>query len=122
MTNKEIILNLRLAAAHLKSHKCSSELQDAVEEAIDLFGKKVKCLTLDLPCTVGDTIWCVKGKRVIEYRIHYLVVLANNRVHFNCKRQNCIITDHKTFTEDDIGKTIFLTKEEANTKIRGMSM
>lgn len=63
------------------------------------------------PCKAGDTIWRCGRDKVHEWQIALIEVYADE-IGFVDDSDNY-------FTEDDIGKTVFLTKEEAEQALKG---
>ena len=69
-----------------------------------------------LPCKVGDVVWwtdgCTRFAHKVEVtRISYTAEYGFDMSGFT-RNQN-----HKMFNERDIGKTVFLTKEEAEAAL-----
>lgn len=83
-----------------------AELEDALES-----GKIVR-----LPCKVGDTVYFVCGN-VSEYKICE-VEYDGIFFIFRCFNQK-YVDEHKWFSffDERIGKTVFLTREEAEKKL-----
>lgn len=77
-------------------------------------------LLLKLPCKVGDTVWFVGNKFVNDYEIRRFIV---GEIGIDAIQVAKTIrgTDYwNSFSIDDIGKTVFLTKEEAEQKLKEM--
>lgn len=79
-----------------------------------------------LPCKVGDTVWAVSGKIIkCEIEETYLCDGADcKRCPFNNWTQDCsgecycdCEYGNGSFKDSDIGKTIFLTREEAESAL-----
>lgn len=87
-----------------------------------------------LPCKVGDTVY-IKGEPVkisflnIENEITYCVQLDCEKLDcFSCPfyedevtwegEHDCGTYGYMEFTENDIGKTVFLTREEAEKALK----
>lgn len=93
---------------------------DDVEKICDCF--KDKSLCVELPCKVGDTVYISDFAEVMEafasnikMFYNYLTKEIENVVDLRIIGNFSI---HKNFK--DFGKTVFLTKEEAEQKIREM--
>ena len=72
-------------------------------------------LLLRLPCKVGDTVWYIDEDDDDDYPLELLVtkieVEENDYLRYHAReKDNC---GKIGFIKDDIGKTVFLTKEEA---------
>lgn len=70
-------------------------------------------LLLRLPCKVGDTIYRCGDpiKKIYEWQIAYVEVYEDETVFVD--------DSDNTFVEADIGKTVFLTREEAEKALEG---
>ena len=62
------------------------------------------------PCKVGDTIWRCGIERVHYWQIQSIDMYVDEIVFVD--------DSDNYFTEDDIGKTVFLTKEEAEQALK----
>ena len=73
---------------------------------------------IELPCKVGDTVWFIKNPcykaELIETEIEK-VVLKNRGLHI---KMACNVSYETTC--NSIGKTVFLTKAEAEAKLAEM--
>lgn len=95
-----------------------------------------------LPCKVGDTVWAASGK-IIKCEIDETYLCDNGEIEFlmsfNCDGADCKRCPFNNWTQDcsgecycdceygngsfkdsDIGKTIFLTREEAEAALEAM--
>ena len=70
-------------------------------------------LLLKLPCKVGDTVYSITRDFISEYNIRNFICYDNGNIFFDWKCVKGIYLNIKGFHIDDIGKTAFLTKEEA---------
>lgn len=70
-----------------------------------------------LPCKVGDTLYYPYAKRVIEKRVtQYRELLRKSEC---IDKWLCVdFSNDETFEADDIGKTIFLTRAEAEAALQ----
>ena len=115
-------------------------------EALDRFRQLVKAdrdgRLVVLPCKVGDTVWAASGKIIkceidemylcdgggIEYLVTFDCDGADcKRCPFNRWEQDCSGERYceceygcSSFKDSDIGKTIFLTSEEAKAALEAM--
>ena len=71
-----------------------------------------------LSCKVGDTVYYPYAGRVITKRItQYREILRKSEA---IDRWYCLeFSNNETFDADDIGKTVFLTREEAEAELGG---
>lgn len=66
-----------------------------------------------LPCKVGDTVYFALLGRIIEKQVFSIVSFSNStRIYWGGTSEY--------FRPEDIGKTVFLTREEAEKALRGM--
>ena len=66
--------------------------------------------TVELHCKVGDTVYHTDGIRIYELEI-FDISLRKNKPYYE--------TESIDFDNDAIGKSIFLSKEEAEAKMKG---
>lgn len=88
---------------------------------------KDKSLIVELPCNVGDTVYsfCEYWGVVLPYFVETLNISYYNQ-NENCYsyEANCSnaeqtdLLDSIDFDFDDIGKTVFLSREEAEKKLK----
>lgn len=65
---------------------------------------------LKLPCKVGDTVYVIVGKNISVQKIQRVTIDSERKIEFCAKRRG--------FALFDIGKTVFLTKSEAEAKLK----
>lgn len=76
-------------------------------------------LLLKLPCKVGDKVYSVTRNFISKYIICSIQKYTEG-FFFNWKCEEGIYANTRGFTEFEIGKTVFLTKEEAEQKLKEM--
>ena len=76
-------------------------------------------LLLKLPCKVGDKVYSVTRNFISKYTI-FSIEKYKEGFFFNWICEEGIYTNIRGFTEFEIGKTVFLTKEEAEQKLKEM--
>lgn len=74
-------------------------------EDLEEQGKLVK-----LPCKVGDTVYVIVGKNISVQKIQRATIDSEMKIEFCTKRRG--------FALFDISKTVFLTKSEAEAKLK----
>ena len=99
----EGLYNLRDIANH-GSDELLYEIANRLAEYEDM---EEQGLLVRLPCKVGDTIYRCGDpiKKIYEWQIAYVEVYEDETVFVD--------DSDNTFVEADIGKTVFLTREEA---------
>ena len=80
---------------------------DALNRLAEYEDAEEQGLLLRLPCKVGDTIYRCGDpiKKIYEWQIAYVEAYEDETVFVD--------DSDNTFVEADIGKTVFLTREEA---------
>ena len=71
-----------------------------------------------LPCKVGDVLYKPTRSFVSEYKVRFIEVSSCNCLFLHTSVVKGINDSGETFKEDDIGKTVFLTKEEAEKALK----
>mgnify|MGYP000577289109 CR=1 FL=1 len=72
-----------------------------------------------LPCKVGDTVYGINTDRNIVSALKIISVkIYSYAIYFNYQLIDGIYKNIVSFTDFDIGKTVFLTKSEAETKLK----
>lgn len=86
---------------------------------------KDKSKYIELPCKVGEKIYahCKTVNQIIPYEIEDIHIDRNKTRYFATAFDVYYneYLDEMEFTEDDIGQTIFLTKEEAEAKLKELN-
>lgn len=83
---------------------------------------------IELPCAVGDTVWYIKEKSSLYPSYHTYYDWYDFRIGYIALTKRGIVFGRKgsgmfadiMFNANDIGKTVFLTKEEAEAKLAEM--
>ena len=78
-------------------------------------------LLLRLPLKIGDTVYSVTRDFISEYKI-CSIEKYNEGFFFNWKCEKGMYINIRGFTNYQIGKDVFLTKEEAEKKLKEMEM
>lgn len=76
-------------------------------------------LLLRLPCKVGDAVYQITNGFISEYEITSAVIYPYN-ILFKWVCTKGIYKDLLGFNDFEIGKTVFLTREEAEVKLKEM--
>lgn len=72
---------------------------------------------LRLPCKVGDTVYKITRNFISEYKIISETIYPYS-IQFNWQCTKGIYGNLVGFSDLEIGKTVFLTREEAETKLK----
>ncbi len=103
------------------SSKCDNcELTSSVCEKLGEYedlqeqGRLIK-----LPCKVGDTVYCIENKEIYTCTAGKISISKNNgvwvEINFPKEMPDIVAIE---YNPDDIGKTVFLTKSEAEAKLK----
>lgn len=86
-----------------------SNLQDRIEFIADyLLANEV----IVLPVKVGDVVYYVFNNTIIEYQVASIVI-------FRYSQRIFVLGRSQYFEPSDFGETVFLTREEAKTALKG---
>ena len=78
---------------------------------------------LKLPCNIGDSIYLLKGgNQIIEADIYEIHIMMSKRIVFivvtSVDTPNGCRANINEFCQDDIGESVFLTRSEAEAKLK----
>lgn len=83
-------------------HETDQKLEEYVADYL------LERCVIHIPCKVGDIVYQTDGIRIYE------LTILNISLH---KNKPCYETESLDFDDDAIGKSIFLTKEEAERRL-----
>ena len=66
-----------------------------------------------LPCKVGDVVYQVTRNFISEFRVRFVEIATCGNLFLHTDLISVIVYTGEFFSESDIGKTVFLTREEA---------
>ena len=116
----EVIERLQYKADNIKAKLEPSYFTECVDYLKECKTAEEQGLLLRLPCKVGDTVWFVGNEFVNDYEIRRYIADESG---IDCIRVAKDIDGKEywnSFNIDDFGKTVFLTKEEAEQKLAEM--
>jgi hypothetical protein len=105
-----------LAGEAIRQHaKILHDMRRANEEAQELTKAKADGRLAVLPCKAGDTIWKIKAvfsyfSKPMEDRVERIII-TNSEILVYC-------TSGTKFSVNSIGKTVFLSREEAEKALQ----
>lgn len=74
---------------------------------------------LRLPCAVGDTVYAFHMAKVIEFKVIKISWFTMDRENIiNAEYLNTDCDCFRNFIKEEFGKTVFLTKEEAEAALK----
>ena len=74
-------------------------------------------LLVRLPCKVGEKLWCIVNSAIRELRVHHFDMPAFGTTDIVFRYADGFKLERFI---GEIGKTVFLTREEAEKKLEGM--
>lgn len=116
MLSVEVDSQIGLLALFYRNLWAMADLREKLKEYEDLeeYGRLVK-----LPCKVGDTVYGINIDRNIASALKIISVkIYSYAIYFNYQLIDGIYKNIVSFTDFDIGKTVFLTKSEAEAKLK----
>jgi hypothetical protein len=111
-----------LLAVFYRNLWATAELREKLKEYEDL---EEQSMIIKLPCKVGDTVYvngvlgCDEAERYRVIRVDYHSTLGTGRNEFYIEALLCADPDSSiAFYDNEFGKTVFLTKSEAEAKLK----
>ena len=71
-----------------------------------------------LPCKVGDVVYQVTRNFISEFRVRFVEIATCGNLFLHTDLISGIVYTGEVFSESDIGKTVFLTREEAEKALK----
>lgn len=71
-----------------------------------------------LPCKVGDEIYQPTRDFISTFRVRYIEISACGNLFINTSLEDGIVFNGLGFPESELGKTVFLTRAEAEEALR----
>ena len=93
--------------------KCNLML-DACEKLAEYEQLEEQGLLVRLPCKVGEKIWCIVNSAIRELRVHHFDMPAFGTTDIVFRYADGFKLERFV---GEIGKTVFLTREEAEKKL-----
>jgi hypothetical protein len=119
MTDKEKIT--AILKAYTKKHNISASSVILEEYAEELVANGV----IVPPCKVGDVVYKIMDIESVHRQILEVEVLSirtDGKMKFFVKTVKNYLYRYAEYPIDDFGKTVFLTKEEAEEKLRELKL
>lgn len=75
------------------------------------------------PCKVGDTVWLTLellkgGQKLVESRCVKITIISDRQIVYSMHINERAIGNTLEFYDDDFGKTVFLSREEAEKALK----
>ena len=97
-----------------------NDFQDIIDKLAEYETVEDEGRLVVLPCKVGDVLYKPTRNFVSEYKVRFIEVSSCNCLFLHTSVVKGINDSGETFKEDDIGKTVFHTKEEAEKALEEM--
>ena len=93
--------------------------REALSRLAELEDKIEQRTMIELPCKVGDTVYWLFATNIQQeiYECYVTEFIYNNKGLDICLSKKCL-NGYAYFTLKDIGKTVFLTREEAEKRLK----
>lgn len=118
-------INNPMRAVCIKSAEDCEQLAEWLEKSKEYQHLEEQDRLVILPCEVGDTVYvngvlgCGEAERYRVIRVDYHSTLGTGRNEFYIEALLCANPDSSIgFYDKQFGKTVFLTKAEAETKLK----
>lgn len=94
----------------------------ALEEIAERLANREQAEEQGLPCKVGDIVWEINAerKRISKFVIESITIYPCNVIQFNWTLLEGICKNVAGFSKTELGITVFLTREEAEAKLKEM--
>ena len=108
-------LTYRTIKGEAMGNSSVADIGDILGKLADYEDAEEQGLLLRLPCKVGDTVYSIANDgKIYPLKATREVRIVNGVFHIIC--ESCRYSDLLSY--DDIGKTVFLTQEEAEHKLK----
>lgn len=77
-------------------------------------------LLLKFPCKVGDSLYQPTGEIISEFIVGCIEVSTCHHLFFHTKLVKGVNMTGEIFSQDEIGKTVFLTRNQAKAALKEM--
>ena len=94
-----------------------NQLAEWLEELKSFKESEKQGLLVRLPCKVGEKLWCIVNSTIRELRVHHFDMPAFGTTDIVFRYADGFKLDRFV---GEIGKTVFLTREEAEKKLEEM--
>jgi hypothetical protein len=110
-----------LAGEAIRQHaKILHDMRRANEEAQELAKAKAEGRLVELPCKVGDIVYADCYGDIIGWEVHQIEMRTGKPTQYIARGDDeGYGVPEIDFTGEDIGKTVFLTREEAEKALQG---
>ena len=110
-------------AFHANEHRHTYEIGKGVMDplVLDILADFRDAGGVILPVKPNGTVWLIRRRRVVSATVMFVGAGADGLTSFSVLRGRLGTTawSSEQFTEHDIGKTVFLTKEAAEAALEG---
>lgn len=96
--------------------KCNY-ISDALEKLAEYEDLEEQGKLIKLPCKVGDTVYGISMKKIISLTVNEISIFCmkgEKIINAKCQSDD----EFRNYVEREFGKTVFLTKSEAEAKLK----
>lgn len=95
-------------------------INEIISDSKDLFDKIENGTLIELPCKVGDKVYEVfyseYEARILEMKVEQITI--QNTINYWCRTTSLCLYNYGLIKNEYFGKTVFLTKAEAEAKLK----
>ena len=123
LTLDEIIKLVNEAAVQMEIDNCKEcsenykKIAEYLEELKSYKEAEEQGLLVRLPCKVGEKLWCIVNSAIRELRVHHFDMPAFGTTDIVFRYADGFKLERFV---GEIGKTVFITREEAEKKLEEM--
>lgn len=111
----------RLTNPGTKEAKNNVTIKQVIDKLAEYENFEEQGLLLRLPCNVGDTVYCIKDKKIWDCIVDKVTISRTNGVWFEVKTPKSMPDISAIeYTENAFGETVFLAEDEAEQKLKEM--
>lgn len=92
----------------------SEPIAAAVKRLAEFENAEEKGLLVHLPCKVGDTVYVVDGKHIVECKVYNITT----NIHMDNKHESEYYWKGFEIKNNEFGKTVFFSPEEAQQALK----
>ena len=95
------------------------KVRDSMEKSTKTYSDGTHGAADNLPCKIGDTVYQITKDFISEYEITSVTIYPYG-IQFSWECTKGIYKNVVGFADFEIGETVFLTREEAEAKLKEM--
>ena len=96
------------------------KIDNTITPQNDKYATTNKSEWIHLPCKVGDVVYQVTRNFISEFRVRFVEIATCGNLFLHTDLISGIVYTGEVFSESDIGKTVFLAREDAEKALKDM--